>query len=140
MSDTTDPVFWSKYRKKRKGTSFLKMKSFLRPTSGQKSGILERGFWPGDFGGVDGLGLTFSLLKPGFLKRINLRTPRGGPSTVPMANQGKNFWNLYNFAQQSQYFGEVGRFHDTPKWFQRPGFIDRGSDYERPGFIQSFLN
>lgn len=42
-NDTTDPAFWSRKLNKEGVTS-----SFLRPQSGQKSGILERGFWPGD--------------------------------------------------------------------------------------------
>lgn len=42
-NDSTSPAFWSRKLHKEGVTA-----SFLRPTSGQKSGILERGFWPGD--------------------------------------------------------------------------------------------
>ena len=165
--DTTDPRFWSKKLAREGVTS-----SFLRPTGGQKSGILERGFWPGDkatfgprsqpssenfltklFSGTDsGFGeydfgeynalkpwtwfvgpSYFRMPSPSLLKNIDLRTKPGGPSTVPRADQGKHIWDLYNFAQKTQHFGNLA---DSPKWFQRPGFIDRGGDYERPGFIQ----
>jgi hypothetical protein len=78
----------------------------------------------------------FRMPSRSLLKNIDLRTRRGGPSTVPRPDQGKNIWALYNFAQKTQHFGNL---EDTPKWFQRPGFVDRGSDYERPGFIQSFF-
>jgi len=163
MVDTTDPRYWS-----HKITDEGITASFLRPTGGKKSGILERGFWPGDrpafgphgskpgllfrlrhlfdgtnsgsnfgdytFGGLLKPWTWFQGSKPPLLKNIDLRTRRGGPSTVPEASQGKNIWALYNFAQKKQHFGNIG---DSPTWFQRPGFIDRGADYERPGFIQS---
>lgn len=138
MIDTTNPGFWSRKLAKDGITT-----SFLRPTNGQKSGILERGFWPGDkitFGPSHNSGVLSTGLFSGYgnygssgyslLKSIDLRTKRGGPSTVPRADQGTKIWNLYNMAQKKQHFG------DSPTWFQRPGFIDRGNEYERPGFIQ----
>src|SRR5208282_5283343 len=144
--DTTDPRFWSRQIAKEGITE-----SFLRPSEGQKSGILERGFWPGDrpvfgphsgragliskvknfFSGSNSSGSNFGdwlkpwtwggssasssyyrMPSPSLLKNIDLRTRHGGPSTVPRANQGKHIWDLYNFAQKTQKFGNLG---ETPR-------------------------
>lgn len=67
---------------------------------------------------------------------IDTRHVRGGPSTALHPTQGRKFLKAALAASKTQHFGQY--LADTPKWFQRPGFIDRGSEYERPGFIQHF--
>lgn len=84
----------------------------------------------GNLGFLGGLGLSkLSYIGP---YGIDTRHVRGGPITTLHPTQGKKFLKAALAASKTQHFG------DTQRWFQRPGFIDRGSEYERPGFIQSF--